>query len=361
MSKTVHVDLENRSYDIHIGKALAEGLCLSGNGRNALIISDSNVDPLHGKTCSAALKANGFVPVKTVVPAGEPSKSLAVVGELYDKCIEAGLDRSSYVVALGGGVVGDLAGFVAATFLRGVNLIQIPTTVLSMVDSSVGGKTGVNLSHGKNLVGSFYQPKQVIADLSFLKTLPQREYVSGLAEVVKYGIIWDSALFTLLEKNVDSLLAVDDLLLEEVIARCCEIKAEVVAMDERESGVRAILNFGHTLGHAFENVCGYGKWLHGEAISAGMVYAADLSVKTKGFPLNERNRLASLLDNLGLPLNKSAFEPIPSWSDIRKAISSDKKSVNKTPQFVLAGKIGAVEINCEVSEDDMEDTYYVSS
>jgi len=351
------VSVGERSYDIQIGKSLAAGLTTTGDGRRALVISDSNVDPLYGDACCAALEAKGFLPARAVVPAGEATKDLDVARRLYDKCIESGLDRSSYVVALGGGVVGDLAGFVAATFLRGVRMIQIPTTVLSMVDSSVGGKTGVNLPEGKNLIGAFFQPVEVIEDLSLLRTLARREYLSGLAEVVKYGVIWDAALFSLLENNVTELIVGDDALLEDVVARCCEIKAEIVAMDERESGVRATLNFGHTLGHAFENVCGYGKWLHGEAVSAGMVFAAGLSVKVKGFPPEERDRLVGLLDSLGLPVRKSVFHPVPAWPAIAETILADKKSLDGVPRFVLAERMGSVIFNCEVREDMLMETY----
>ena len=218
------------------------------------------------------------------VPAGEKSKRVALVEQCYDRLAAHRLERKSFIVALGGGVVGDLAGFVAATYLRGIPFVQVPTTLLAQVDSSVGGKTGVNLKAGKNLVGAFYQPRLVLCDLDTLRTLPRREYVSGLAEVIKYGIIYDAILFAQLERNLPKLLERDPATLMAVVARCCEIKAEVVGQDETESGLRAILNFGHTIGHAVENSSGYGKFLHGEAISIGQIAAARLSQKILGLP-----------------------------------------------------------------------------
>ncbi|MBA4389026.1 MAG: 3-dehydroquinate synthase, partial [Verrucomicrobia bacterium] len=232
----VHVELGDRSYDISIGEKMPIGTTLATErGLKALIISDSNVDPVYGKECESALEASGFITSRAVVPAGEASKDLKTVGLLYEQAIASGLDRSSVIVALGGGVVGDLAGFVAATFLRGVRLIQVPTSLLAMVDSSVGGKTGVNLPQGKNLVGAFYQPVEVVADMNRLGSLPEREYRSGLAEVIKYGVIWDAGLFRALEENVAGLICRDLEFLKAAVARCCEIKAEIVGMDEKES------------------------------------------------------------------------------------------------------------------------------
>ena len=245
----------------------------------------------------------------------------------------------------------------AATFLRGVALVQAPTTLLAMVDSSVGGKTGVNLSQGKNLVGSFYQPVEVVVDLRTLETLPEREYLSGLAEVVKYGVIRDAALFCQLESNIDKLRDRDLDFLEPIVARCCEIKAEVVADDERESGVRAILNYGHTLAHALEQVSGYTAWLHGEALSTGMVYAAELSVRTRGLDAGEAGRVRSILDNLGLPLDGSRGGVKPAWGDVRRAMSTDKKTLDGKPRWVLAEEMGSATFGHEVAEEAMEATY----
>jgi len=295
MAKTVEVRLGERSYPIHIGRGVALGQVVDkADGRHALIVTDGNVDPLHGAAVQAAFEARGLACTRMVVPAGEATKELRWVGELYARAATEQLDRSSIVIALGGGVVGDLVGFVAATYLRGVSFIQVPTTLLAMVDSSVGGKTGINLVQGKNLVGAFYQPIEVDADLAMLDSLPEREYLSGLAEVVKYGVIWDAKLFHDFETHASALRARDAAVLERTIARCCEIKAEVVAMDERELGPRAILNFGHTLAHALEKVGGYGRWLHGEAVAIGMRYAAQLSVAQTGLHQMDADRLTPM-------------------------------------------------------------------
>jgi len=356
MSKTVHVDLGERSYDIHIGADPAIGEAIAG-ATAALIISDSNVDPLYGDGCEQHLRARDLRVGRAVVPAGEVSKDLVVARGLYDRCFEAGLDRRSVIVALGGGVVGDLGGFVAATFLRGVPYLQVPTSLLAMVDSSVGGKTGVNVPQGKNLIGAFYQPIEVVAALSSLATLPDREYRSGLAEVVKYGIIWDAEFFALLEDNVPNLLERDQRLLEDVVARCCEIKAEVVARDEKESGLRAILNFGHTLAHAIENVAGYGAYLHGEAVSIGMAYAARLSLLLRGLPAEDAERIVRVLADLGLPVVMSGGADAGDWNRMRTAMSSDKKAVASVPRFVLADSIGSVAFGCEVAESALSEAF----
>jgi 3-dehydroquinate synthase len=357
MSQTVHVNLGERGYDIRIGRGLASVLDVSSDGLAALLISDSNVDPLYGDACSELLAERGFQVSRAVIPAGEPSKSLDCTADLYEKAVEAHLDRRAVVIALGGGVVGDLAGFVAGTYLRGVKLLQIPTSLLAMVDSSVGGKTGVNLPQGKNLVGVFYQPIEVAIDLDTLRTLPEREYFSGLAEVVKYGVIWDAAFFRYIEENADALRARAADVLEGVIARCCEIKAEVVAMDERESGVRAILNYGHTLGHAVENVCGYGELLHGEAVAIGMSYAGALSCKCRGFSEDESKRINDLLKSLELPISTEGLSDAINWGNLRSAMASDKKARRSVPTFVLAERIGSVVFNCDVPEETLEQVY----
>ena len=256
------------------------------------------------------------------------------------------MERKSFIVALGGGVVGDLAGFVAATYLRGVPFVQVPTTLLAQVDSSVGGKVGINLKAGKNLVGAFHQPRLVLCDLSTLGSLPMREYRSGLAEVIKYGIIYDARLFALLERELPKLLRRDPRTLAAVVARCCEIKADVVRQDETESGLRAILNFGHTIGHALEAISHYGKYLHGEAIAIGQVVAAKLSAQVLGLLGSEVERIDRLFQRAGLPtqLNLSA-------ADKRKvllAMQLDKKVSAGQIKFVLARRIGAVEFDHEV-------------
>jgi 3-dehydroquinate synthase len=359
MPHTVEVKLGERSYSIIIGAGLAPAAVLEpARGGRVMIVSDANVDPVYGPACQQGLEQMGFQVVREVVPAGEPSKKWKWAAHLHGKAADAGLDRASVIVALGGGMVGDLAGFVAATFLRGVRLIQMPTSLLAMVDSAVGGKTAINLPQGKNLVGAFYQPVAVVADLNTLATLPEREYVSGLAEVVKYGIIWDARFFALLEDNAERLLKRDAALLERVVARCCEIKAEVVAIDERESGPRAVLNFGHTLGHALETVDGYGKWLHGEAVALGMRYAALLSVATHGLAAEDAERLTGLLGRLGLPVQPGAGRGAD-WLRLRDAMAADKKARQGKPKFVLAKKIGAVVTGCEVPDNILAETWHV--
>jgi 3-dehydroquinate synthase len=321
------------------------------------MITDTHVDPLYGSRCEQALRTHGLDVVRITVPAGERSKDLKFVREIYTHAVEAGLDRSSVMVALGGGMVGDLTGFAAATFLRGIRFIQIPTTLLAMVDSSVGGKTGVNIEQGKNLVGAFHQPIEVVADLTTLKSLPNREYIAGMAEVIKYGVIWDAVLFGQIEANVQKLTDRDIEWLEQVIGRCCEIKAEVVAMDEREKGVRAILNFGHTIGHALEKISGYEACLHGEAVAAGMAFAGGLSVAEKGFPIEDHRRLLELLKQVGLPVQPSHLAKGKSWQEIREAMSTDKKARQRTPRFVLAQRMGSVVFDCEVTEELLKESW----
>jgi 3-dehydroquinate synthase len=276
-----------------------------------------------------------------------------MVEELYAKALSVGFDRRSVIVALGGGVVGDLAGFVAGTLLRGVRFIQVPTTLLAMVDSSVGGKTGVNLPQGKNLVGVFHQPVEVVADLDTLKTLPEREYLSGLAEVIKYGVIRDAAFFERLEARLDRLRARDADELEEVVARCCEIKAAVVSSDERETGERAILNFGHTLAHALENVGGYSRWLHGEAVAIGMAFAARLSEQQAGLPAADRQRIEAMLAALRLPVRVDQM----AWEAVRHAMQLDKKVWRRLPRFALAERLGHAVFGREVPEEILIQTF----
>ena len=357
MRETVRVELGERGYDINIGRKFEELLGIEGGGVSALLVSDSNVDPLYGDSCADVLNNRGFHVARVVVPAGESTKSLDYAKELFDAALAAKLDRASFVVALGGGVVGDLAGFAAATYLRGVKLLQLPTSLLAMVDSSVGGKTAVNLPQGKNLVGVFYQPVEVCIDIDTLRTLPDREYISGMAEIVKYGIIWDSALFDLLEENAVRLRERDYDILEGIVARCCEIKAEVVAMDERESGVRAILNYGHTLGHAIENTCGYGELLHGEAIAIGMAYAGELSCRCNGMGRADCQRINRLLTDLGLSIDKSKLPDAISWEKLREVMSADKKSQMAIPKFVLAKAIGEVDFGCSVTENLLSESW----
>jgi 3-dehydroquinate synthase len=360
MSPNVHVALGERSYDILIHDGLLgrlpELLRPLKLGRRCAILTDATVGPRYAAAVRGALaKARWSVSVHTV-PTGEGSKSLGVAGGLYEELAEARLDRRSFVLALGGGVVGDLAGFIAATFLRGVGFVQVPTTLLAMVDSSVGGKVAINLPQGKNLVGAFYQPRIVIADTATLATLPEREFRAGVAEVIKYGVIQDAALFADLERDLPALMAKDAAVLARVIARCCEIKADVVSKDERESGLREILNFGHTVGHAIEAVTEYGTYLHGEAIAIGMVAAARLSQKHGGLAEADTARIEALLHCAGFDLTP----PDASFEKMFDAMQSDKKARDGKVRFVLARRIGEVFSSDAVSESDIKEVLHVS-
>jgi 3-dehydroquinate synthase len=340
--RIVNVPLGARSYEINIGPGLLSELgrhCASLKlGSRCAIISDRNVAPRFARAAQLSLKKAGFESILITVPAGETAKSLKVVQQCYDALAKHRLERKSFIVALGGGVVGDLAGFVAATYLRGVAFVQVPTTLLAQVDSSVGGKVGVNLKAGKNLVGAFHQPRLVLCDIDVLKTLPLREFRAGLAEVIKYGIIYDAALFTRLEKDLPKLLKRDAKALAEVIARCCEIKADVVGQDETETGLRAILNFGHTIGHAIENISGYGKYLHGEAISIGQVAAARISDATLGLGAGNVQRITTLFRSAGLPTHIRLTED--QKKKLVGAMRLDKKVSGGEVKFVLAKAIG---------------------
>jgi len=351
--KTVKVPLGDRSYRILIGPDLMQQIgkqCQKLKLRTSCaIVTDDKVGPLFADTVVKSLQDAGIRTTLITIPNGEQSKNLQLVHQCYDQLAEARLERKSFVVALGGGVVGDLAGFVAATYLRGVDFVQIPTTLLSQVDSSVGGKVGVNLKAGKNLVGAFYQPKLVLCDLDSLRTLPEREFRAGLAEVIKYGIIDDARLFNRLEKEIDLLLKLDTACLEGIIARCCQIKAKVVGEDEKESGLRAILNYGHTIGHAIEAITRYGTYLHGEAISIGQVAAGYLSHQLTGFSEPHAERARCLFERTGLPttikLSKSQRQRLLG------AMQLDKKVSAGEVKFVLAHKIGSVTPGHRIAPD----------
>ncbi|HTG43839.1 MAG TPA: 3-dehydroquinate synthase [Verrucomicrobiae bacterium] len=354
--RTVEVPLGDRTYRIQVERDLIQKLGLTckklGLGRRCAVISDSNVSRILGLSARQSLEQAGFDPVAIAFPAGEKSKSLKVVASCYDALARHRLERKSFIVALGGGVVGDLAGFVAATYLRGIPFVQIPTTLLAQVDSSVGGKVGVNLPAGKNLVGAFYQPRAVLCDLTTLDTLPEREFRAGLAEVIKYGIIYDAKFFAMLERNLEKVLARDASSLAMIVSRCCEIKAEVVTQDETETGLRAILNFGHTIGHALEAISSYGKYLHGEAISIGQVAAARLSTRLRGLPVSDSERIKALFERAGLPvavrLNAAQREKVFA------AMRLDKKVSAGEVKFVLAREIGKVEFGMDVSRSEIE-------
>jgi 3-dehydroquinate synthase len=356
--RIVKVPLGSRSYDIKIGTGLlarvgrdCARLALS---RRCVIISDRNVAPRYGQAAQEALTKAGFAAALVTIPAGETAKSLRTLKACYDQLAAQRLERKSFIVALGGGVVGDLAGFVAATYLRGLAFVQVPTTLLAQVDSSVGGKVGLNLKAGKNLVGAFHQPRLVLCDLATLASLPMREYRSGLAEVIKYGIIYDAGLFRRLERDLPRLLRRDERTLAAVIARCCEIKADVVRQDETESGLRAILNFGHTVGHALEAISHYGKYLHGEAIAIGQVAAAKLSAQVLGLPAEEVERIERIFQRAGLPTQMKLNAP--QRQKILTATSLDKKVSGGEIKFVLARRIGVVEFGHQVPLAVIEQT-----
>src|SRR5262245_44360409 len=310
---SVRVDLGPRGYDIAITSDDAPGLgpfarARAARSRRAFVVTDGNVRG-HARAAADALAKAGFEPRLEVLPPGEATKSLASASELYDRLAAWPADRQTLVVAVGGGVVGDLAGFAAATYARGLPLLMVPTTLLAMVDSSVGGKVGVNHPRGKNLIGAFHQPVGVWVDTAVLATLPPREYRSGLAEVVKYGAALDADFFAYLEANAEPLAGRHPLTVGSVVARCCRLKADVVEKDEREeTGLRMVLNYGHTFAHAFESAAGYGSWLHGEAVAAGMVCASRLAERRGMVGADVTDRQRVLLERFGLPV-----EPLAEW------------------------------------------------
>ncbi|HSD10100.1 MAG TPA: 3-dehydroquinate synthase [Candidatus Binatia bacterium] len=339
----IRVSLGERSYPIVIGAGWLSGIGARVRavvGRQAIraaVVSDSRVAPLYVPAVAASLRAADFTVAEIQIPEGEQHKNLAWLALLYDRLIEAHIERSSPILAVGGGVVGDLAGFAAATILRGVPLVQVPTTLLAQVDASIGGKTAINHASGKNLIGAFHQPRLVAIDIDTLKSLPRREYLAGMAEVVKYGAILDADLFAQLERNVPALLHPDAALLTDVIATSCRLKAMVVEHDEREGAYRAILNFGHTLGHAIETLTEYRRLLHGEAVAIGMVCAARLSQLRGWLPRSDAERIEGLLRRLGLPIT------VPSdlsADQLALAVEADKKAGGGKIKFVCLEGIG---------------------
>lgn len=339
VSRTLTVELGERSYPIYIGSGLlGGGSALAGHvrGHQVAVITNEVVRDLALDALLAALAgSNASVDVFTLAD-GEGEKNLENYGAIMDFLIDHRHNRTTTLIALGGGVVGDICGFAAATYQRGVNFIQVPTTLLAQVDSSVGGKTAVNHPAGKNMIGAFHQPVAVLADLDLLATLPPREFRAGLAEVVKYGVIADEAFFAWLEANVKPLLAQDPGALARAVARSCEIKAEIVAEDERESGRRALLNFGHTFGHAIEALSGYGALLHGEAVAIGMVMAADMSLRSGVLAAEDAARIRALVGACGLPV----APPLIPAGDLQSAMGLDKKVVDGNLRLVLARRIG---------------------
>ncbi len=354
--RTVKVPLGDRSYSIKIGNELLPNLGKECRrlkfGTRCALITDRKVGPIYSKTAMSSLRKSGFEPIEIRVPAGETAKSLKTIQSSYDKLAKHRIERSSFIVALGGGVVGDMAGFLAASYLRGIGFVQVPTTLLSQVDSSVGGKVGVNLKAGKNLVGAFYQPRLVLCDLNTIKTLPKRELRAGLAEVIKYGIIEDSKLFQRIERKMSNLLSLDTIEMAYIVARSCQIKAKIVEQDETENGLRAILNYGHTIGHALEAISSYGKFLHGEAISIGQVAASKISRDLLGLSQSEVDRIEALFTAAGLPtkINLSKNE----MKKLLAAMKLDKKVTDGKVNFVLASTIGKVSFGIESPEANIK-------
>ena len=306
------------------------------HGLHGMVVTDSHVEACHGAQVMSLL-GEGWG--KIVLPPGETTKSAVRWTELLEQMAAARLDRRSVLVALGGGVIGDVAGFAAAAYMRGIRFVQVPTSLLAMVDSSVGGKTGINLSAGKNLAGAFHQPMAVLADTDTLATLPSREFAAGMAEVIKYGVALDAEFFGWLEQHAAAVQAREPAALEHMIARCCRIKADVVARDEREGGLRAVLNFGHTLGHAVEKATGFSTVLHGEAVALGMPFALACSIKAKGFPAKDADRAAALLRRFGLDAVRLKPRDLD-WRVLREAMGRDKKSAGGTVRFVLCDRLG---------------------
>ncbi|WP_206613569.1 3-dehydroquinate synthase [Parahaliea mediterranea] len=352
IAHTLHVDLGERSYPIYIGRDLfarPELLQRHIAGRQVVLVTNDTVAPLYSARLLAALQGYSRV-TEVVLPDGEQHKTLSTLNHIFDRLLEEGHNRTTTLIALGGGVVGDMTGFAAASYQRGVDFIQVPTTLLSQVDSSVGGKTGVNHPLGKNMIGAFYQPRAVLIDTDTLHTLPPRELAAGLAEVLKYGLICDRAFYDWLKSNMARLLAREEAALAEAIERSCAAKAAVVAADEREGGLRAILNLGHTFGHAIETHQGYGQWLHGEAVAAGMMLAARLSALRGWISAAQVDELVALQRSMNLPVAPPAAM---SLDDFRRLMARDKKVLDGRLRLVLLREIGAAAVVDDVTDGEL--------
>lgn len=361
-SQQVHVDLESRSYDIEITSHLLSDVgpfaknCVGESwteNRLAFIVTDSNVQP-HAEAVQAGFDSVGWRTGMHVFPAGEASKNLSTASDVFAAMAEQKADRRSVVVAVGGGVVGDLAGFAAATWGRGVPFVQVPTSLLADVDSSVGGKTGVNIPAGKNLVGSFHQPLGVFIDTATLDTLPEREFAAGMAEVIKYGVILDAEFFEYLEKNVAAIKAREQSAMQHIIARSCRLKADVVEQDEEErTGLRAVLNYGHTFGHAYEALLGYGTLLHGEAIAVGMIHAGQLAEQLGLIDAAFNERQLKLIEEFDLP---TKLPQTLNVDDVVARMRVDKKSLDGQMRFILPERLGFVRLFDDVDETVVKST-----
>ncbi len=353
-AKTVRVDLGARSYDVRVGAGLLEDLGATvaaiGEVRQAVVVSDTTVAELYGRGAMDSLAAAGLEAALIDFPAGEDHKTLATAGELYDKLfgVEPAIDRNCLIVAMGGGVPGDMAGFIAATALRGLRWLQCPTTLLADVDASAGGKTGVDHAAGKNLIGAFHQPRGVLIDVETLKTLAAEELRSGLAECVKHAVIRDAKLLDFIEENAEAILACQADVMIDLIVRNVEIKAAVVAADERESGQRSHLNFGHTVGHAVETFVGYGKITHGQAVALGMIAACHIATGKGLLDASLQTRLEALLERLGLAVRRQGLDADEIW----RIMQHDKKARGGRLRFVLPTALGAVNLFDDVTRDE---------
>lgn len=352
MMQTLKVELADRSYPIHIGRNLitnADLILPHLKRKHVAIVTNTTVAPLYLETLSQTLQGAGVTVIPIILPDGEAYKNSDTLNLIYDALLQNRCERSTTLIALGGGVIGDLTGYAAATYLRGVPFIQIPTTLLSQVDSSVGGKTGINHPLGKNMIGAFYQPQVVLADIDTLKTLPAREFSAGMAEVIKYGLIRDAEFFDWLETHIEQLMALEENAISEAIYRSCRNKAEVVARDEHENGERALLNLGHTFGHAIENAMGYGVWLHGEAVAAGTMLAADLSQRMGWLSAAEVARMHALLTQAQLPLDA----PKLGVEKYLELMQMDKKVADGKIRLVLQQGIGKSVITSDYDVDKL--------
>jgi 3-dehydroquinate synthase len=353
---TLTVELGDRSYPIFIGSGLLsqpELLCRYVKGGTALIVSNTTIATLYIEQIKTNLDSQNIQHDCVILEDGEQFKTLEAVQTIITTLLEKKHNRQTTLIALGGGVVGDITGFAASVYQRGVNFIQIPTTTLSQVDSSVGGKTGVNHILGKNMIGAFHQPQCVIADISTLSTLPNREFSAGLAEIIKYGLIHDAKFFKWLEQNISKLMARDSDIIAQAILVSCQTKANIVSIDERESGIRAILNLGHTFGHAIEATMGYGNWLHGEAVAAGMVMAVDLSCRQQWIDNSLKQRTIDLLKNANLPVTSPTNMTVDQYMS---AMSIDKKVINGTIQFILLKGLGEAIVTSDYNPDFLKAT-----
>jgi 3-dehydroquinate synthase len=353
--QTLKVELANRSYPIHIGRNLiadANLILPHLKRKHVAIVTNTTVAPLYLDKLTQTLQAAGVSVIPIILPDGEAYKNTETLNKIYDALLQNRCERSTTLIALGGGVIGDLTGYAAATYLRGVPFIQIPTTLLSQVDSSVGGKTGINHPLGKNMIGAFYQPQVVLADIDTLKTLPPRELSAGMAEVIKYGLIRDAEFFNWLEAHIEQLMALEESAISEAIFRSCQNKADVVAIDEHETGERALLNLGHTFGHAIENAMGYGVWLHGEAVGAGTKMAADLSLRMGWLGTAEVARIHALLTKAKLPLDA----PKLGADKYIELMQMDKKVADGKIRLVLQQGIGKSVITSDYDVDKLRAT-----